>query len=227
MISETACIVEKWIDEYIEALQSNESVVRKNVKTLISTNQVKPREAKQIANHFGGLLAEIDAVIDKADADLVEGWSYLNTTKLKRLQSYLEVIVSEFTAKGTIKRRKRKIKPEQVVKNLKYLDKFDGIGSSIDPKSIVGAKHVLLYNVKQKKIALYSSSSGMQVKGSTLKEYDSAIIKNCGRKDSGWVSSLISCPPARLENEINTIRSKEQIPTGRVNKDTLILRVMK
>jgi hypothetical protein len=227
MISETACIVEKWIDEYIQALQSNDSVVRRNVKALITTNQVKPREAKQIANHFSDLLSEISAVLDKVDDDLVEGWSYLNTTKLKRLQSYLEVIVSEFSARGTIKRRKRKIKPEQMVKNLKYLNEFGGIGSSVDPKTIIGAKQVLLYNVKQKKIALYTSSSGMEVKGSTLKGYDSAIIKNCGRKDCRWVSSLISFPPARLKNEINTIRSKEQIPTGRVNKDTLILRVMK
>ena len=227
MISETACIVEKWIDEYIEALQSNDSVVRRNVKTLITTNRVKPREAKQIANHFAGLLTEINAVLNNTDNDLVEGWSYLTTTKLKRLQGYLQVIVSEFSSKGTVKRRKRKVKPEQLVKNLKYLDKVDNIGSSINPCDIIGAKKVLLYNVKQKKISLYISSSGMQVKGSTLKGYDSAIIKNCGRKSQEWVTSLISCPPVRVENEINNIRSKEQQPTGRVNKDTLILRVMK
>ena len=64
MISETACIVEKWIDEYIEALQSNDSVVRRNVKALIITNRVKPREAKKIANHFNKLLSEIAAVLD-------------------------------------------------------------------------------------------------------------------------------------------------------------------
>ena len=74
MISETACIVEKWIDEYIEALQSNDSVVRRNVKALITTNQVKPREAKQIANHFSKLLDEISSVVSNGDSDLVEGW---------------------------------------------------------------------------------------------------------------------------------------------------------
>jgi len=227
MISETACIVEKWIDEYIEALQSNDSVVRRNVKALITTNQVKPREAKKIAGHFGGLLDEINAVIDRVDDDLVEGWSYLNTTKLRRLQSYLEVIVTEFTTKGTVTRKKRKVKPEQLVKNLNYLDKFNGIGSSVDPTSIIGAKRVLLYNTKQKKIALYISDAGMSVKGSTLKNFDSSIIKNCGRKNLKWVSSLISCPFAKVMNEINTILSKEQSGTGRVNKDTLILRVTK
>ena len=143
MISETACIVEKWIDEYIEALQSNDSVVRRNVKTLITTNQVKPREAKKIAGHFSGLLDEINAVIDRVDDDLVEGWSYLNTTKLRRLQAYLEVIVGEFSEKGTIKRRKRKVNPETAVKSLKYLITFDGIGDSVDPTSIIGAKKVL------------------------------------------------------------------------------------
>ena len=172
MISETACIVEKWIDEYIEALQSNDSVVRRNVKTLITTNQVKPREAKKIAGHFSGLLDEINAVIDRVDDDLVEGWSYLNTTKLRRLQAYLEVIVGEFSEKGTIKRRKRKVNPETAVKSLKYLITFDGIGDSVDPTSIIGAKKVLLYNTKQKKIAFYTSETGLSVKGSTLQNYD-------------------------------------------------------
>jgi hypothetical protein len=227
MISETACIVEKWIDEYIEALQSNDSVVRKNVKALIKTNQVKPREAKKIANHFNELLNEITAVIDEVDDDLVEGWSYLNTTKLRRLRSYLEVIVNEFGERGTIKRRKRKISPDKLVKSLKYLDRFDGIGESIDPKNIIGAGKVLLYNTKQKKIALYSSDSGLTVKGSTLKNFDSAIIKSCGRKDINWVRSMACSPPARVVNEINTLRAKEQEATGRINKDTMILRVMK
>tara|TARA_R110002012_G_scaffold167693_1_gene331135 strand:- start:380 stop:1063 length:684 start_codon:yes stop_codon:yes gene_type:complete len=227
MISETACIVEKWIDEYIEALQSNDSVVRRNVKALITTNQVKPREAKKIASHFGGLLDEISAVIDRVDDDLVEGWSYLNTTKLRRLQSYLEVIVTEFTTKGTVTRKRKKVKPEQLVKNFNYLDKFNGIGSSVDPTRIIGAKRVLLYNTKQKKIALYTSDDGMSIKGSTIKGFDSSTIKNCGRKNLKWVSSLISCPFAKVINEINTICSKEQSGTGRVNKDTLILRVTK
>mgnify|MGYP003664564028 FL=1 len=227
MISETACIVEKWIDEYIEALQSNDSVVRRNVKTLITTNQVKPREAKKIASHFGGLLDEISAVINRVDDDLVEGWSYLNTTKLRRLQSYLEVIVTEFTTKGTVTRKRRKVNPDRLVKNLNYLDKFGGIGSSVDPTSIIGAKRVLLYNTKQKKIALYISDNGMSVNGSTIKGFDSSLVKNCGRKNLKWVSSLVSCPLSRVVNEINTIRSKEQSGTGRVNKDTLILRVTK
>jgi len=224
MISETACIVEKWIDEYIEALQSNDSVVRRNIKSLIITNQVKPREAKKIAGHFSGLLDEINAVIDRVDDDLVEGWSYLNTTKLRRLQAYLEVIVGEFSERGTTKRRKRKVNPEVAVKSLKYLPALDGIGDSVYPTSIIGAKLVLLYNTKQKKIALYTSETGLSVKGSTLQNYDHGVIKTCGRKPDSWIQFLISCPPARIAKEINNIRSKSQPATGRVNKDTLILR---
>jgi ribosomal protein L19E len=49
MISETACTLESWIDEYIIALQNNSNITRKNVKTLIKANRVKSREAKKIA----------------------------------------------------------------------------------------------------------------------------------------------------------------------------------
>lgn len=227
MISQTACILEKWIDDYITALQTNESVVRKNVKSLAVTNGVKPREAKEIANHFRCLLQEIDDVLDQTDQDLVEGWSYLNTTKLKRLRSYIELIVDEFTARGTITRRRKKVTPEKLVKSLKYLPKLDGVVESVDPTQIIGAKTVLLYNVKQKKISLYTSKDGMTVKGSTLKNFDSGVVKNCGRKDSNWIKMMSTFPKAKMINEINTLRAKEQEPTGRINKDTLILRTVR
>ena len=227
MISETACILEKWIDDYIEALQSNNNVIRRNVKSLIITNRVKPREAKKIANHFQGLLNEIDLVIDRVDDDLVEGWAYLNMTKLRKLRSYLEAIVTEFSERGTIKRRKRKINPDKMIKSLKYLDNYDGIGESRDPREIVGAKGVLLYNIKQKKISFYSSATGLSIKGSTLKNFDGGVSKNCGRKDNMWIQSLMRVPTTRMINEINTLRVKEQEATGRINKDTLILRIIR
>jgi len=156
MISETACILEAWIDEYIDALQSNSNIARKNVKTLITANRVKPREAKKIAEHFQRLLDEVNSVIDEVDEDLVEGWSYLNQTKIKRLHGYLETIVDEFRIKGTVTRRKKKISPEQMVKSVKYLPSHKDYGKSIPPTQIVGAKGVLLFNTKQKKIAFYT-----------------------------------------------------------------------
>jgi len=63
MISETACTLENWIDDYIIALQTNSNVVRKNVKSLIRTNRVKPREAKKISDLFQRLLDEVNCVL--------------------------------------------------------------------------------------------------------------------------------------------------------------------
>jgi len=227
MISETACILEAWIDEYIDALQSNSNIARKNVKTLITANRVKPREAKKIAEHFQRLLDEVNSVLDETDEDLLEGWSYLNQTKIKRLHGYLETIVDEFKIKGTVTRRKKKISPQQMVKSVKYLTDHKNFGNSISPDNIIGAKGVLLFNTKQKKIAYYESERGFTVKGTTLQGVDGGVVKSCGRKDSKWIGSLIGCHINRMMNEINTLSSKEQELTGRINKDTLILRIVK
>ena len=227
MISETACILEAWIDEYIDALQSNSNIARKNVKTLITANRVKPREAKKIAEHFQRLLDEVNSVLDETDEDLLEGWSYLNQTKIKRLHGYLETIVDEFKIKGTVTRRKKKISPQQMVKSVKYLTDHKNFGNSISPDNIIGAKGVLLFNTKQKKIAYYESKKGFTVKGTTLQGVDGGVVKSCGRRDSNWISSLIGCHINRMINEINTLSSKEQELTGRINKDTLILRIVK
>ena len=227
MISETACTLESWIDEYIIALQNNSKITRKNVKTLISANRVKPREAKKIAEHFQRLLDEVNSVINETDDELAEGWSYLTSTKMQRLQGYLETIVDEFRIKGTVTRRKKKISPEQMVKSVKYLPSHKDYGKSVSPTEIVGAKGVLLFNTKQKKIAFYTSNKGFTVKGTTLQSVDGGTVKTCGRKDSKWISLLVGCPVSRMMNEINTLSSKEQELTGRINKDTLILRTVK
>ena len=226
MISETACTVEAWIDEYIIALQNNSNITRKNVKTLIKANRVKSREAKKIAEHFQRLLDEVNTVLDETDEDLVEGWSYLNQTKIRRLHGYLETIVDEFRIKGTVTRRKKKIAPDKMVKSLKYLMKHKDFGESVDPTQIINAKGVLLFNTKQRKIAYYESKTGFSIKGTTLQNVTGGVVKNCGRKNVEWIKLLQRCILGRVIREINTLSSKEQPLTGRVNKDTLILRII-
>jgi len=227
MISEAASIIEKWIDEYIEALQFNKNIKRKNVKTVIDFYGVKPREAKEVSLHFEKMLHELNSVIDQSDEDLIEGWDYLNMTKLKRLQNYLELIVNEFKIRGTITRRKKKITPEKMVKSVKYMVEDKELGESIDPQHIIGARGILLYNVKQKKISFYSSESGLSVQGTTLKNFDKAIVKKCGRKNNKWVKKLASSAINRMINEINTVKATQQEATGRINKDTLIMRIIR
>ena len=227
MISEAASIIESWIDEYIEALQFNKNIKRKNVKTVIDFYGVKPREAKEVSLHFEKMLHELNSVIDQSDEDLIEGWDYLNMTKLKRLQNYLELIVNEFKIRGTITRRKKKITPEKMVKSVKYMVEDKELGESIEPKNIIGARGVLLYNVKQKKISFYSSENGLSVQGTTLKNFDKAIVKKCGRKNNKWVKELASSAINRMINEINNLKAAQQDATGRINKDTLIIRIIK
>ena len=113
-----------------------------------------------------------------------------------------------------------------MVKSVKYLPSHKDYGKSISPTQIVGAKGVLLFNIKQKKIAFYTSKKGFTVKGTTIQDIDGGIVKTCGRRDSKWIGSLVGCPISRMMNEINTLSSKEQELTGRINKDTLILRIV-
>jgi hypothetical protein len=226
MISETACTLESWIDEYIIALQNNCKITRKNVKTLISANRVKPREAKKIAEHFQRLLDEVNSVINETDDELAEGWSYLTSTKMQRLQGYLETIVEEFRIKGTVTRRRKKISPEKMVKSVKYLKSHKEYGDSVEPSKLVNAKGILLFNTKQRKIAYYESKTGFTVKGTTLQNITGGVVKNCGRKNSEWFSLLRGCVAGRIVREINNLSSKEQPLTGRINKDTLILRIV-
>jgi len=101
------------------------------------------------------------------------------------------------------------------------------LGESIEPQNIIGARGVLLYNIKQKKISFYSSENGLSVQGTTLKNFDKAIVKKCGRKPSTWIKELTSYAINRMINEINNLKATQQQVTGRINKDTLIMRIIK
>jgi hypothetical protein len=227
MISEAAGVVENWMDDYIESLQCNKSAIKRNPDSIINAYKVKPFEAKEIADHLKSLLSELNYVIAGEDEDLCEGWSFLTKTKLNKFHAYVQVLVDSFDKKGTIKRRKQYIPPEKLVKNIKYLEKYNDLGRSKPPKEIINAKGVLLYNTKRKIIFLYKSKTGLTVKGTTLKNFDEFIVKNCGRKDNKWLNMMSGCPEVKLMNELNNLNAKNQTGTGRLNADTLILRIIR
>ena len=113
-----------------------------------------------------------------------------------------------------------------MVKSVRYLKNDKLFGESIHPSNIISAKGVLLFNTKQRKIAYYESKTGFTVKGTTLQNVTGGVVKSCGRKNVEWIDLLRGCVSSRIVREINTLPSKEQSLTGRINKDTLILRVI-
>ena len=68
---------------------------------------------------------------------------------------------------------------------------------------------------------------GFQVSGSTLKRFDKEqSIKIRLRKPNDILPLVLNKTPIQLQKELSALKTKVQVPNGRINNDTILLRVL-
>lgn len=182
-------------------------------------------------------LAEYSEVIEGIDSQLVEGYSNFNKRKLKALVKLFEQFIEDCDLYGQFKKANRKVravreKPAaQQVKSIKYKAKDEELGiESERPIDVVGAQQVWVFNTKTRKLAVYTSEStkGMTVKGTTLQNWMPEKSKQKTlRKPEEQIKSLMSSGKVKLRTFMDDIKSKEQAVNGRINIDTVILKIVR
>ena len=130
------------------------------------------------------------------------------------------------------KPREKKVKSavDQVSK-MKYQKEFPSLKIvSVTPAEMIGASQVWTYNTKYKKLSRYDAvgPKGIQVKGTTLIGYDEekSLTKSV-RKPDVTIAQLLSAGKVALRNILTELNTNETKPNGRINTDTIILRVIK
>ena len=101
---------------------------------------------------------------------------------------------------------------------------------SVNPAEIVGCQQLWTYNTKYKKLTRYDAlgPNGIQVKGTTLIGYDvdKSLTKSL-RKPDVTIQLLLSAGKVSLRKILEDLKTNETKPNGRINSDTVILRVIK
>lgn len=192
---------------------------------------------KYITSFIKPRIAEMQEALDGNDPQLVEGYSNFKKTELKRFITLLEDLVSQceeqkVAAKATRKPRARKAKPASVqVAKMKYLKEFAELKlKSINPAEIIGADELWVYSTKYRRLAVYraADSNGLGVKGTTITNY---TVKGSGmktlRKPEDFLPKVLSTPKRSLTPEFRNIKTKEAQPNGRINEETILVRVFK
>lgn len=182
-------------------------------------------------------LSEYNEVIEGNDSQLIEGYSNFNKRKLKALVKLFEQFIEDCDLYGQFKKANRKPravreKPAaQQVKSIKYKTKDEELGiESERPIDVVGAQQVWVFNTKTRKLAVYTSEStkGMTVKGTTLQNWMPEKSKQKTlRKPDEQIKSLMSSGKVKLRTFMDDIKSKEQGVNGRINIDTVILKIVR
>jgi hypothetical protein len=229
------CIGE--LEGQIDELITSEFKANVSPYATMTGMDAKGTHTKFIIDHFKTRRAEYDNVLTTDDGDIKEAYSNFTKTQLKKLVAFCDqVIVDGMKLAGeavkTRKPRKRKAKSaDQLIAKMNYAKDFAELKLvSVDPKTIIGATSLWVYNIKTRKLGVYQAAdaAGLNVKGSTIQNFaDSKSVSKKLRKPNVTISEVLKGGKVALRNILNDIRAVESALTGRINNDTILLRVIK
>lgn len=203
----------------------------------LSQKDVKPAIAQRIADYYKPLYAELFDALEGKDVQLKEGYASWKKTKLKIYLEFVKSIVSAAETRATVvkaarKPRKKKEKsPVQLVAKLKYKEKDETYSlQSARATDIPGCSQLWVFNTKYRTLAVYNAMgpAGLGVKGSTLTGFDekTSIVKKL-RKPEQQLKSLLDGGKVVLRKFMDGIKCKSKEATGRINNETILLRIIK
>jgi hypothetical protein len=182
-------------------------------------------------------LVEIQGAINKTDPQLVEGYSHLTLKRKKEFVSWFEGIIADAQRFGTNtktvrkSRTKKPVSLEKQVSKLKYLKESpEHKLVSINPSLIIGATELWTYNVKYKSLTRYIAESGLgfEIKGTSLIKFNTSESQTRTlRKPEETLSEVLSSSKTKAAKLFASLSTKPKEPNGRINEDTIILKVTK
>jgi hypothetical protein len=205
--------------------------------SVLTAEETKGPHTKFIIEHFKLRRAEYDEVLHTSDAELKEAYSNFSKTDLKKLVAYCDSVIVDATkiageSLQTRKPRKRKAKTaEQLIGKLVYCKEFADLKlQSIEPKLIIGATQLWVYNTKTRKLGCYiaDDASGFTVKGTSIQGFsESKSVQKKLRKPELTIPEILKGGKVYLRNALAEIKAVESPLTGRLNSDTILVKVTK
>ena len=225
------------IDGYIDQWIKTKKQVDFNPYDWMNVNAVKAPQAKCIMEYYSGFVDELKQAYNKTDNDLVEGYSNFKRTELKGFITFIDMIISDCekiinNSKISKKPRKKKAIPlAKKVSKIKYKkEDLEYKLVSISPVDIIGCKYLMVFNTKTKKLGIYYSKddSGLSVKGSSIEDYDEIISgQKTLRKPTETLELALKCKKTEIKKVLTGINGKQFQLNGRINSDTILLKVVK
>lgn len=204
---------------------------------VMHTMDIKGVHVKPILNSIKTVRKTFDEVLHTKDDDLKEAYSNFTKPQIKKIiawcdQAILDCQKISDTAVKSRKPRKRKVKSaDQLVAKAIYMSEFKELNlKSISASDIIGTMQLWVYNTKTRKLGVYhaTDAGGLSVKGSTIQNFNEIkSMQKTLRKPDVSLPEVLKAGKVALRNYLDGIRAVESKLTGRLNKDTILLRTVK
>lgn len=221
-----------FIDGELDCLFTKTSNGEFSIEAFLKSNNVTESVCKRIASFYEGQIKELNDFLS-GDEELREAYS-ITKPHAKRMLAFLTGVVDACLQNAaTIKaqkvrkpRAKKKKSPQVLVAKMQYLKEFKELNlKSIDPKEVIGAKQLWVYNIKYKKLTrlIADSADGFTVKGTTVVGIHLTESESKRVRKPELVLSDIS--KKSLNFHMKKMKTKDCEVNGRINKDTILLTV--
>jgi hypothetical protein len=225
------------IDEWISNPDAFDPKAFKTVN-LLRGKGAKAAHSRFIKSFYERALAEIEEVQTKnCEEQLAEAYSHVSKKNIKKLHDFLLGIMSacdQIAAEAKLNKKpraKKAVPAEKLVSKLKFKASDDKLGvTSVPPAQLVGSQSAVVYNTKTRKIGIYTSlnSSGLTVKGTTIGNYTDKSVQKTLRKPEVQLREFKEQnTQRRVETWVKNIKATEIQLNGRINAETMILKVFK
>lgn len=202
-----------------------------DIYSFLQRHEVTPQVAGYIRDYY--LPMKEEAALD--DEQVKESYG----KKLKFWQTFYCTFIADcdrfINNKKAVKIRKPREKKAKsavdLVKNIKYQKAEPSLKLvSVHPTEIVGCSQLWVYNTKYKKLTQYvsMSPSGIQVKGTTINGWDPELsVSKSLRKPDVTTADLLKAGKVAIRTFMNDLKTTASAPNGRINEQTILVRVIK
>lgn len=221
------------LDEFLD----NKCKIDFNMYEWLEKKQLKSQHAQAIFAFYSPILKEVQEAQQGKDQDLVENYSYLKKTEMNRYIEFLSNIVTDAkkwsSNQKTVRksRKKKTVTVSKQVSKIKYLaESSEYKVVSVNPADIIGASQLWVFNVKYRTLTQYNTMgpAGFSMKGTTLQGFDpdNSATKKI-RKPQEVLNRVLTGGKIVLRKLMDEVKTAASNPTGRINGDTILLKVVR
>ena len=238
-VKEAALRMTEEIEDAIEGFQADpENFDPKAFKmlNLLKGKEVKAAHARIIKTLYSRDLAELEELASgNGDEQLREGYSHRTKKQIKNLIAFYQEIMSacdmlaQEAKVNRAPRAKKAVPAEKIVAKLKYMKTNEPLKLvSINPTDIIGSKELWIFNTKTRKLGRYVADEykDLAVKGTTIIGFNAtASVCKTLRKPEEKLKEFKAAGKVQLRKFLDTINATDTMMNGRINEDTILLRV--
>ena len=222
-------VIDQWMDD-------NFDNIKFPTYSLLQTHNIKGAGINMFREKVQFEYDVISDAYNKTCEQAVEAYSHIKKGNLRKMLNVMDKIfedIDRLKANNKVTKIPRAKKPKASDKQIEKLnfkvDDNDAKLVSINPVMIPGKNKLFVYNTKQRTIAVYSndSASGFEVKGSTVHNWDEKVsMTTTLRKPDDVLPQILTKTEKQIDKLLSELTTKVKKPTGRINKDCILLRVL-